>query len=123
MIPNPRLVRPRSPRSTSPEGSHNRDLAGRGPTWFGSPRTWWILALIALVSLGLATGSAAVLEPEILRWEWAESPRSRSTDWCPEGKICIEWCRVYKGQIPEGTGRLCCGTEEMIGTHDPSCPD
>lgn len=82
-----------------------------------------LISLVALLGfLGMAVGSGATWEPELIHMVWAKSPRANSADWCPEGRICVEWCRVYQGQIEEATGRLCCGTPDMEGSDNPLCP-
>ena len=82
-----------------------------------------LVLVVAIATIGLAVTSSAVWEPELIRMEWAQSPRANSYAFCPEGKVCIEWCRIYQGQIEEASGRLCCGTVDMIGSENPSCPE
>jgi len=92
----------------------------RSKTW--RPRTRLVLFIFIAGVLGLAVAAAAVWDPEPINWEWAESTRSQAFNDCPEGRICVEWCRISQGHIVEATGRLCCGTPGMVGSTNPGCP-
>lgn len=88
-----------------------------------SLRSRLVLLIVGVAVLGFAVGSFAGWAPEPISWQWADSARASTFGDCPAGQICVEWCRLSQGHIEEGTGRLCCGTPDMLGSTNPACPN